>query len=674
MTITVHPKEVLPDDQNSTATTTRTVKRNRNTSSIASRRNNSLHKKRRKTDKPTKVATSVRSFTTASERPTMAINSFQISEKETGIPTSMSGQYTVQYEPYRDEPPGQANPDSDPSTVMHPNLEQRIVYVNENSSQNRDAVMGNSDRSDSNLTDQHASGGKTNRWEKAKNNISQYVNRLVDQGDAKTTGENTWQTRPAWTGKSSAATSIAATDVTTDVAVAIDDKSSIDQPVYEVPNQQAQDSRSSAAIGVAPGKLENWKNEKDSWVRSGRSLIYDKFAMSHVMHCKNPFPLDSTRKLSKKFDVLRYTTSGLLRAIVFRCNLTISQRGSHNVPSARQPSADAHRCQAIHPSDNTALVMYASAHAKHIATMSRNSKQMKIGGHESGRRYTCDNCSRAFPTLDKLQKHSCKRWMKAVKDWKCKDCGKTFVSGKRYLEDHILSVHMGTSPYVCDVCTKGFASYNNYKRHMLVHTGDKPYQCQLCGKSFNQHCNLVRHGSRFHSIATPGMGGVGDGDQRPEAQMETVTEDGGQISVMDSETESLRCPVCYHSSFQSREVMLKHLESCKEKPKDSPRWVCDVCGKFFRSGKKYLEDHINTVHRGLPAHECPVCGKGFVSIAGYKSHLVLHTSNMPFNCFQCQKGFAQKGNFVKHMKTFHNTDVHVRPGIRGRGDKRGPYH
>ena len=115
----------------------------------------------------------------------------------------------------------------------------------------------------------------------------------------------------------------------------------------------------------------------------------------------------------------------------------------------------------------------------------------------------CTVCDRVIPVWSfKKHKRSCKRRNPASNEkWTCKDCGKSFISGKRYLEDHILSVHMGTSPYECSVCGRGFASYNNFKRHSLVHSGDRPFECSICKKSFNQYCNLARHRMRIHNIS-----------------------------------------------------------------------------------------------------------------------------------------------------------------------------
>ena len=47
----------------------------------------------------------------------------------------------------------------------------------------------------------------------------------------------------------------------------------------------------------------------------------------------------------------------------------------------------------------------------------------------------------------------------------CKDCGKTF-NGKQYYDDHVLMVHKGFNPYVCDYCDKVFTQAHMMKTHM----------------------------------------------------------------------------------------------------------------------------------------------------------------------------------------------------------------
>ena len=118
----------------------------------------------------------------------------------------------------------------------------------------------------------------------------------------------------------------------------------------------------------------------------------------------------------------------------------------------------------------------------------------------------------------------------------------------------------------------------------------------------------------------------------------------------------LQCSSCAHH-FDTREALIRHVKLCPAKPKDAPKWVCKECGKSFVSGKRYLQDHIMMVHKGLPPYRCDVCLKGFTTLANFKSHILLHGTERPFNCSHCNKGFAQKGNFLRHLKGIHGFQI-----------------
>lgn len=118
-----------------------------------------------------------------------------------------------------------------------------------------------------------------------------------------------------------------------------------------------------------------------------------------------------------------------------------------------------------------------------------------------------------------------------------------------------------------------------------------------------------------------------------------------------------RCNLCAQT-FDSEDACVTHRKRCPAKPTPShPKWVCNECGKSFVSGKRYLQDHIMMVHKGLPPYRCDVCHKGFTTLANFKSHVLLHGTDRPFNCHQCNRGFAQKGNFLRHMKGVHGMQI-----------------
>ena len=54
-------------------------------------------------------------------------------------------------------------------------------------------------------------------------------------------------------------------------------------------------------------------------------------------------------------------------------------------------------------------------------------------------------------------------------------------------------VHIGETPYECEICKKTFSQSGNLARHTRVHTGEKPFSCDVCHKSFAESSKLSKH-------------------------------------------------------------------------------------------------------------------------------------------------------------------------------------
>ncbi|CAH1791666.1 unnamed protein product [Owenia fusiformis] len=107
-----------------------------------------------------------------------------------------------------------------------------------------------------------------------------------------------------------------------------------------------------------------------------------------------------------------------------------------------------------------------------------------------------------------------------------------------------------------------------------------------------------------------------------------------------TESTSCECRICglklsIPGSLRRHEKL--HLQS------DKPH--CDQCGKSF-GDLRGLSDHVNVVHLKLVKFTCVVCNRGFATKKFYRRHLESHTK--PYQCDQCGRKFTRSEHLKSH--------------------------
>ena len=81
---------------------------------------------------------------------------------------------------------------------------------------------------------------------------------------------------------------------------------------------------------------------------------------------------------------------------------------------------------------------------------------------------------------------------------------------------------------------------------------------------------------------------------------------------------------------------------------------CFACDASFTS-KKYLQKHIDRIHKGKKPYTCNDCNFHFKSKRTLIGHNTsVHQGRKPFKCDICEKGFQYSGNLTRHITRTHS--------------------
>ena len=185
------------------------------------------------------------------------------------------------------------------------------------------------------------------------------------------------------------------------------------------------------------------------------------------------------------------------------------------------------KCQVCHQVFDKLIALrlhHRVDHTKFLCTICKktygtaNTLQRHMKQHSGVKPYECDECGKRFLDTSALKEH--RRIHSGEKPHACDECGKIFRQS-RHLTVHRRQ-HTGEMPFVCTECGMKFRNANGLVSHVRTkHTGEKPYKCEYpqCGLSFARGSQLRLHkmnhtGERPHTCGICSKGFKTRGDYK----------------------------------------------------------------------------------------------------------------------------------------------------------------
>ncbi|XP_055906360.1 zinc finger protein Xfin-like isoform X2 [Eupeodes corollae] len=319
-------------------------------------------------------------------------------------------------------------------------------------------------------------------------------------------------------------------------------------------------------------------------------------------------------------------------------------------------------------------------------TFNYQSIQNPIELHERqiyyGRNENKIRCTLCFITVntDNLSKHM-QEFHNLPESLTCMAIKKEPLEESEQLEHRSLEIETGQSDtprlLQCPTCDKEFIHLSRLNEHMRAHSDERPFICLACGKTFKRHGHLTTHIATCHKKAKPfkckecnqifsssldldvhlqtHLSDQNRTEQNKVNQLESPQNDeslpplniGADLIVERTAEETHQCTLC-PTVFKSISNLMEHM---KVHTSDQP-FICSLCGKGFISNDDLVTHRLNRHSEPKPYH-CDQCTRKFRTSLEMQNHTLVHTGNF--------QRIQKLNHHRKRQNETHNLDLNKEP-------------
>uniref|UniRef100_A0A914ZJ81 C2H2-type domain-containing protein n=3 Tax=Parascaris univalens TaxID=6257 RepID=A0A914ZJ81_PARUN len=173
-------------------------------------------------------------------------------------------------------------------------------------------------------------------------------------------------------------------------------------------------------------------------------------------------------------------------------------------------------------------------------------------------------------------------------------------------------------------CSVGFRNKANLRIHVRHHSGDKATACPFCGAFLASNSKLFYHLLR-----------------------KSISVGAELVSSSSCAQEDLLCILC-QKRFEWDALLREHCRRHVMKHK------CNFCSMTVDSPSA-LHRHIFSVHAKKRNYNCTQCTKKFAQRGDLERHMAIHSDELEFTCDVCGEKFRWRKQLIAHARK-HDKD------------------